>query len=664
MPEDLARLRDIGANDAVFPNSGSLALSPDGSKIAFQIRQANPETNGICLAMVALPLRPGSHPVVIDQGGELIRASYDFRGKAAYPTGVPLPIAPRWSPDGSWVAFLKREGSIIQVWRADAAGGSSAPITLSPVDVEDFRISVDGRSIFYWTRPSLAAAREQIQEESLVGYHFDDRFAPMASNRPFAAPPLASVVWRQELGTNVAVPTTEDETVRLAGGTGKPDGALSFTRGATGRRAWSIQSAEDVITSQVHLFADGIDGRSVRCEAQACHDRIGGLWWTGNDESVRFFRREGWGREAIAIYDWRPGPLPPTRIFSTNAVLADCVPQGTSLLCLQEAAAQPRRIVSIDPTAGTTTLVFDPNPEFGLLLLGRVERFRWRNSVGLETFGDVVFPVDYRPGQKYPAIIVQYESRGFLRGGTGDEYPIQAFANRGYVVLSFNRPQMVGLLRGGRSAIDVEKRNLAGFAERRSLLSALEAGIDQLVRRGIVDRQRIGITGLSDGVTTVQFALSNGSPFAAAAVSTAPWSQTYPIMVGPAAAREFAAQGYPKLTEREPEFWRQFSLVSAARSIRTPILMQLADDSYLGALESFTTLRERHLPVDLFIFSNEFHVKWQPAHRLAIYRRNLDWFDYWLKGIRSLSSDRQADLARWDVLKQEGVQSGSYVAIQ
>ena len=45
-------------------------------------------------------------------------------------------------------------------------------------------------------------------------------------------------------------------------------------------------------------------------------------------------------------------------------------------------------------------------------------------------------------------VVVQYDTRGFLRGGTGDEYPIQAFANRGYAVLSFRRPQAVGDRRG------------------------------------------------------------------------------------------------------------------------------------------------------------------------------------------------------------------------
>ena len=81
--------------------------------------------------------------------------------------------------------------------------------------------------------------------------------------------------------------------------------------------------------------------------------------------------------------------------------------------------------------------------------------------------------------------------------------------------------------------------------------------------------------------------------------------------------------------------------------------MQLADDEYLDSLESFTALREAGAPVDMFIFPDEHHVKWQPAHRLAIYRRSIDWFDYWLRGIRSKAPDRQSELKHWDRLKSE-----------
>src|SRR3546814_1411636 len=67
--------------------------------------------------------------------------------------------------------------------------------------------------------------------------------------------------------------------------------------------------------------------------------------------------------------------------------------------------------------------------------MGRAQRIMLKSSVGIQAFGDLVYPADYRAGQRYPLIVVQYESRGFLRGGTGDEFPIQAFASNGFAVL-------------------------------------------------------------------------------------------------------------------------------------------------------------------------------------------------------------------------------------
>ena len=72
----------------------------------------------------------------------------------------------------------------------------------------------------------------------------------------------------------------------------------------------------------------------------------------------------------------------------------------------------------------------------------------------------------------------------------------------------------------------------------------------------------------------------------------------------------------------------------------------------MDALESYTACREAGAPIDMFVFPGEYHNKWQPAHRLAVYRRSLDWFDYWLRGLRSTAPGRQAELRLWDKLAE------------
>src|SRR3546814_16987976 len=85
---------------------------------------------------------------------------------------------------------------------------------------------------------------------------------------------------------------------------------------------------------------------------------------------------------------------------------------------------------------GASEELFDPNPKIGKSNLGRVERLHWRNARGVPWYGDLIYPVGYQRGTRYPMVVVQYRSRGFLRGGTGEQVPIQTPADQGFLVLS------------------------------------------------------------------------------------------------------------------------------------------------------------------------------------------------------------------------------------
>jgi dipeptidyl aminopeptidase/acylaminoacyl peptidase len=334
--------------------------------------------------------------------------------------------------------------------------------------------------------------------------------------------------------------------------------------------------------------------------------------------------------------------------------LTGCILAPAGLVCGRENATTPRVLAVIDPRDGRSATLFDPNPEFATIRLGQVERLRWTNDRGLPAWGDLALPRDYRPGEKLPLVVVQYSSRGFLRGGTGDEYPVFALAQHRIAVLALERPPFV-------AALDPKLDDWTAFAaandrdwaDRRSLLSAIETGVRLAVARSFADPARIGITGLSDGATTARFALINSRMFAAASISSCclePWTvNTY---VGIAFADWIQSIGYPSLIHPDPAFWRDMSIAQNAKRIDTPLLMQLNDDDgYLMALEAFESLREWGKPVEMYVFPGEFHVKWQPQHRLAIYQRNIDWFAFWLRGIEDPAPEKAAQYARWRAMR-------------
>lgn len=649
-PEALVGLIDIGPVDPIPHSMRVFTLSPDGRLAAFQVQRADPARNRHCLAMIVVDT-VSRKAVVVDRGGAFIRVTFDFRGKAAFPTGIGTVVTPRWFPDGRSLAFLRRDGGATQVWKAAADGSGSRALTRSIDDIEDFRIGAGGATMLFATRPGLRAARAAIAREGGPGFHYDDRYAPMSSSRPFPVAPIPLAYFAQDLVTGTVRAATSAEQARFA--EAEPREAI-WTRaaGPDGRIAEIDAAAPGAMFGHGRLRVTRNDSPPLICDDAACRN-ASRPWWAPDGRRVRFIAREGWARASTAIHEWLPGSGPPRRLLSTDDVLVDCAPQAGDLICLREGATMPRRLERIALATGLRTTLFDPNPGFAAHRLGTVERLHLRNAMGMESVADLVLPVDYQPGERYPLVVVQYDTRGFLRGGTGDEYPIQAFAARGFAVLSMSRPQSPGGTGGAADPGAIERANLAGFADRRSTLSTVETGVRLLIARGIADPARIGITGFSNGATTATFALINSKMFAAAAMSNCCFDTTLATRVGPSAARFFAEIGYPRLIDRAAALWDAISLSRNARRIDTPILLQVADDEMMSALESYTALREAGQPIDMYVFPDEHHVKWQPAHRLAVYRRALDWFDYWLRDVRSADPDRQRELAHWDSLRAQ-----------
>ncbi len=651
---DLALLRDIGQPGDRVDLESPLGLSPDGRRAAFVLRRADPVGNAYCQGLVVLDLATGT-PRLVDRGGDLIRDRYPLFGHALPESGVPRVIVPRWSPDGRRIAYLKREGAKAQIWLAHADGGGATALSRIEAGVEAFAWTADGQQLVLSSRTGEIAAHVAFATEALGGYLVDARFRPLSARHPFSREAtIATHAFTIDVATGVARPATEAEQALLAHVPATvPAEALAAASGSQGRIAWTVQPPGE--TLERRLVAR-VDGEERICAA--CTGEIVILWWS-NAGSLFFLRREGDARQSLALYRWSPAKgAGPRRLLSTEDLIIGCRPVGQEdSICLREGSQIPRRIVRIDGETGRSVPVWNPNPGFDHLERARVERLFWTNANGIETFGDLVLPPG-KSGAPYPLVIVQYGSRGFLRGGTGDEYPILALAARGHAVLSFQRPLHLSLLPGEYGGKPVAESSI--HAERRSVQSALERGIALALSKGEIDRHRVAITGLSDGAETAQWALIHGGPFAAAAISSCCVDASLIPLLGEAQIDAFAGAGFPRPGEARSDFWRPLSLAANASGITTPILMNLADDEFLGALNGYSALRTAGRPVEMHVFPGEHHIKFQPAHRLAIYERNLQWFDFWLKGREDPALSLRPQYARWRALRtlRSGVRPG------
>ena len=633
---DLVRLRDIGP----------ATLSPEGDKIAFQLRRAEPDTNTYCIAMYVLDLHRRTPPKVIDTGGELITFQGDGLGFSRRPLGFPQPSVGKWSPDGRWIAFAKRVNGVTQIWKARADGQSSEAVTTSATDIEEFDWLPDSRRLTFATRPSLIDFRDGVRDEALRGYLYDERFIPMVSPTPqprnleheyFTTEPKGLATRKATSGEIESLHRSDEHT----------SGRASVS--AAGDRAWVDGAGANAAAGRLQVQL--ASGTTISCRAPTCADGVRSLWWFPDGKTVGYLRREGKAGSRSSVYRWRVGASTPVRLLATEDLVTDCLAFADAVLCASEGATRPRRLIAISTSAGKISTVFDPNPEFAAVDLQPAHRLYWRNDLGYEAFGDLVLPAGHRAGQKHPLIVVQYTSRGFLRGGTGDEYPIQLFAAHGFAVLVINRPQNYSGAQGRGARY---RANNIDWADRRSANSSLEAGVDIAIAGGAIDPTRIGITGFSDGAATLEYALVNSTRYKVASVSALGGQYCFSALQGPAPTQANLKEGLPGLTDRGADaYWRRGSVAGNAWKVSAPLLIQVSQEEYLCPLAGYAALKELGRPVEMHVFPDEQHGKWQPAHRLAVYRRNVQWFDFWFSGVRDTNPVDPGQYDRWSALQAQ-----------
>lgn len=109
-------------------------LNPEGTVVLFVLRVTDTEKN-----------RYRSH---------LWRVSVDGKDARQLTFGEVADRSPRWSPDGTRIAFLRTKDKQTQIWMMSADGGEARPLTrLDEGDVGEPRWSPDGRRLAFTFRP-------------------------------------------------------------------------------------------------------------------------------------------------------------------------------------------------------------------------------------------------------------------------------------------------------------------------------------------------------------------------------------------------------------------------------------------------------------------------------------------------------------------------------
>lgn len=368
----------------------------------------------------------------------------------------------------------------------------------------------------------------------------------------------------------------------------------------------------------------------------------GRFWSPDGDTCVVGARDKATGRSEV----WRV-PLDgssPERLLAEDRVLhvaplgvidsyfGDVSADGRTVVYAMEAETHPPDFWVTDPTFRERRRITHLNPHLDEVALGTTRLISWETVTGEQARGAVLLPANYRDGQRVPLITHVYPGSSLSNvlhdwdSYSGILHP-QLLASRGYAVLMPDTPA-----------------KQLGVPDAR-LTTAVLLAVNEAVRLGIADPERLGVMGHSGGGAAVNRIITETTRFKAA-VSAAGrsdaasffgqlrlWPDGSPDMFG-IHIEEGALGG--------PPWERPFDYVAASPiffldRVETPLLLIYGtEDDAVGVEqggEMFVGLRRLEKEVTLLRYHGEGHflTQYSEANRRDVVARVLAWFEQHLR---------------------------------
>ena len=310
--------------------------------------------------------------------------------------------------------------------------------------------------------------------------------------------------------------------------------------------------------------------------------------FTGDAAPKAYFRKSG--------EIWSPASVPaPTGV----PPLPDIV--------LDESMNTPPRIFAIDLPTSRKSLLIDLNPQFQNLALARVEEITWKDSRGNGVKGGLYWPPDYVAGKKYPLILQTHgwtPNRFWMDGPWPTAFAAQALAGKGFFVVQVPDPDW---------HIHVTSE------EAPRAMESYEGAIDYLDRRGLIDRNRIGITGFSRTYWYVTYTLTHSKHhFAAAALADGVDYSYFQYMAFSNALPDLASEfeqvyGGPPYGKSLAQWLKQSPAFLIDR-IETPLRLQtLGPGSLLLDWHWYSGLSRLRKPIEMIYIPDGEHILENPG---------------------------------------------------
>ena len=262
------------------------------------------------------------------------------------------------------------------------------------------------------------------------------------------------------------------------------------------------------------------------------------------------------------------------------------------------------------------------------------DRISYASYDGTPVEGFLLYPYDYDPQRRYPLIIVNHGGP-HSASGYGFNFKNAFFAANGYFVFLPN-------FRSSTGYGDDFKWGTWGAWGTNDGEDVL-AGVDHLIERYPIDRDRVGTTGHSYGGILTNWLITRYPDRFAAAVSGAGasnWTSNYALS-DVARSKELEFLGPPWDPEAREVMIRQSAYLQSA-GVQTPTLFVHGEVDYRvpteGSIQLYTSLKKQRVPTKLIIYDGMAHGirgHWNNVHRMI---QELRWWETYLKPTGTVTS--------------------------
>jgi dipeptidyl aminopeptidase/acylaminoacyl peptidase len=637
-PLDVARMKSVS----------SQAISPDGKSIAYTLRvQRDPLKGENGSAWTELH--------VVDTGTGKSRPF--ITGKVSI-NGV------TWTPDGSGISFLTKrdDDKNTSIYVIPLDGGEARKLIEHPTSISAYDWKGDGKQIAFLAQEKDDPAEKKLRDKGFNAEGYEEN---LKSTRIW----IAEAVFDSDTdarmldvaGSASEVNWSPDGTLIAAAFAPTPliDHYYMYRRirvlnvetaeivqklenpGKIGHLAWSpdnskiaFLSGEDIndpSEGRLWIATRGIDGF---IDATAGYlPNVIEFHWSSNSQ-IQFLAHNGCLSEFGTI-----------DLDKTSAKLAitsqpdDVVFESVSFSDSTENAAMvghsPSHLPEVFTAANdlkSPTRLTDVNPWLKDKRLAKQEIVTYTTRDGQKVEGVLLRPLDEEPGKRYPLQL-------FVHGGPESHvsngwvsyysYPGQVAAAKGYAVFHPNYRGSTG--RG----IAFAKDHQADYGGKE--FDDLLDGVDHLVKSGLVDRAKVGVTGGSyGGFASAWCATKHSEHFAASVMFVGISNQISKSGTTDIADEMFHVHARKRIWD-DWEFFLKRSPIYYVEQARTPILiLHGKEDTRVHPSQSMELYRNLKIldktPVRLVLYPGEGHGNRNAAARYDYSLRLHRWMDHYLQG--------------------------------